>query len=137
MTAGNLKHIVIAVLCMAVAVPAVAVAASPQDGGRYTGKSKPILGAKRHTVSIRVSSDGTRGTLRYCGDRRRRAMSAGFRIRKGGRFTATKRARRKGRRVVIFQATGRFTSRTRVRGDIVVVFECDRIPGSFTARLRR
>jgi hypothetical protein len=125
------------VLCVAVAVPAVAIAASPQKNGRYTGKSTPILGAKRHTVSIRISSDGTRGTLRYCGDRRRRAMSAGFRVRKGGRFTATKRQRRKGRRVVTFQATGRFTSRTRVRGDIVVVFECDRIPGTYTARLRR
>jgi hypothetical protein len=123
-------------LCAAVAVPAVALAADPQKGGRYVGKSKPILGAKRHSISIRVSSDGTRGTLRYCGDRRRRAMSAGFRVRKG-RFTATKRQRRKGKRVVTFQAKGRFTSRTRVTGDIVVVFECDHIPGSFTARLRR
>jgi hypothetical protein len=134
---AGFKQIVVALLCVAVAVPAVAIAASPQSGGRYTGKSKPILGAKRHTVSIRISSDGTRGTLRYCGDRRRRAMSAGFRLRKGGRFTATKRQRRKGKRVVTFQAKGRFTSRTRVKGDIVVVFECDRIPGTFTARLRR
>jgi hypothetical protein len=123
-------------LCLAVAVPAVAFAANPQNGGRYTGKSKPLLGAKRHTVSIRVSTDGTRGTLRYCGDRKRRAMSARFRIKKG-RFTATKRQRRKGKRVVTFQAKGRFASRTRVTGDIVVVFECDHIPASFTARLRR
>lgn len=127
----------LAVLCLAVAVPAIAVAADPQKGGRYAGKSKPILGYKKHTVSIRVSSDGTTGTFRYCGDRRRRAMSARFRVR-NGRFTASKRERRRGgKRVVTFQAKGRFTSRTRVKGDIVVVFKCDHIPGSFTARLRR
>ena len=127
----------LALLCLAAALPAVALAADPQKGGRYTGKSKPILGAKKHTVSIRVSQDGKTGTLRYCGDRRRRAMSARFRVR-NGRFTATKRERRRGgKRVVTFQAKGRFTSRTRVRGDIVVVFKCDHIPGSFTARLRR
>ena len=127
----------LALLCLAAALPGVALAADPQKGGRYTGKSKPILGAKKHTVSIRVSQDGKTGTLRYCGDRRRRAMSARFRVR-NGRFTATKRERRRGgKRVVTFQAKGRFTSRTRVRGDIVVVFKCDHIPGSFTARLRR
>jgi hypothetical protein len=132
-----MRRIALAVLCIAVAVPAIAVAANPQKGGRYTGKSKPILGFKRHTVSIRISSDGQRGTIRYCGDRRRRAMSAGFRVRKG-RFTAKRRERRKGgKRVVVFQATGQFTSRTRVRGDIVVVFECDHTPGTYTARLRR
>ena len=124
------------ILCLVVAVPAIAVAANPRNGGRYTGKSKPILGAKGHTVSIRISSDGTRGTIRYCGDRRRRAMSARFRVR-DGRFTAKKRQRRGGARVVTFQATGRFTSATKVSGDIVVVFECDHIPGSYTARLRR
>lgn len=124
-------------LCLVVAVPAIAVAANPQKGGLYRGKSKPLIGYKRHTVSIRVSSDGATGTFRYCGDRRRRAMSARFRVR-DGRFTATKRERRRGgKRVVTFQAKGRFTSRTRVRGDIVVVFKCDHIPGSFTARLRR
>ena len=136
MAGGIFRRLALGLLCAAVVVPAVALAADPQKGGRYVGKSKPILGAKRHTISIRVSSDGTRGTLRYCGDRRRRAMSAGFRVR-NGRFTATKRQRRKGKRVVTFQAKGRFTSRTRVKGDIVVVFECDHIPGSFTARLRR
>ena len=126
----------LAVLCLAVAVPAIAVAADPQKGGRYTGKSKPILGSKKHRVSIRISSDGQSGTLRYCGDRRRGAMSARFKVR-DGRFTAIRRERRRGgKRVVTFQATGRFTRRTRVKGDIVVVFKCDHIPGSYTARLR-
>lgn len=132
-----MRRIGLAVICLAVAVPAIAVAADPQKGGRYTGKSKPILGSTRHTVSIRISSDGTTGTLRYCGDRRRKAMSAGFRVR-NGRFTATRRERRRGgKRVVTFQANGRFTSRTRVKGKIVVVFKCDHVPGSYTARLRR
>jgi hypothetical protein len=89
----------------------------------------------RHTVSIRISSDGHRGTIRYCGDRRRRAMSARFRVR-NGRLRAVRRERRRGTRVVTFQATGRFTGRTRVRGRIVVVFECDHIPGTYNARLR-
>jgi hypothetical protein len=128
---------VIALLCLTVSVPAVALAASPRKGGHYTGKSKPLLGTKRHTVSIRVSRDGRTGTFRYCGDRRRRAMSARFRVR-NGRFTAARRERRRGgKRVVVFQATGRFVTRARVRGDIVVVFECDHAPGTYTARLRR
>jgi hypothetical protein len=123
-------------LCAAVVGPALALAADPVKGGRYSGKSKPILGDKQHSVVIRVSGDGTRGTMRYCGDRRRRAETVRFRIR-DGRFKATKRIRRKGRRVVSFQATGSFRTRSRVTGDIVVVFKCDRTPGTYSARLRR
>ena len=123
-------------LCAAVVLPALALAADPVKGGRYSGKSRPILGDTKHTVVIRVSSDGTRGTMRYCGDRRRRSETVRFRIRNGS-FKATKRIRRKGRRVVSFQATGKFRSRTRVSGDIVVVFRCDRTPGTYSARLRR
>jgi len=133
---GTIRRVALGLLCAVVAIPAVALAANPRKGARYTGKTKPILGSKGHRVSIRISSDGTRGTIRYCGDRRRKAMSAGFRVR-NGRFTATKRERRRGARVVTFQATGRFSSATRVSGDIVVVFKCDHIPGSYTARLRR
>lgn len=125
-----------AALCAAVVVPALALAADPVKGGRYSGKSRPILSAKKHSVVIRVSADGTRGTMRYCGDRPRRAQTVRFRIR-DGRFRATKRIRRKGRRVVSFQATGSFRTRTRVAGDIVVVFRCDGMPGPFSARLRR
>ena len=131
-----MRKIALVILCLVVAAPAIAIAANPRKGGHYTGKSKPLLGNKRHTVSIRISSDGKSGTFRYCGDRRRRAMSARFRVR-NGRFTAKKRQRRRGTRVVTFQATGRFSKSTRVSGDIVVVFECDHIPGSYSARLRR
>ncbi|MGH2978609.1 MAG: hypothetical protein ACRDLQ_03100 [Solirubrobacterales bacterium] len=123
-------------LCAAVVVPALALAADPVKGGRYSGKSRPILSAKKHSVVIRVSGDGKRGTMRYCGDRPRRAQTVRFRIR-DGRFRATKRIRRKGRRVVSFQATGTFRTRSRVSGEIVVVFRCDRMPGPFSARLRR
>lgn len=123
-------------LCAAVVGPALALAADPVKGGRYSGKSRPILSDKKHSVVIRVSGDGTRGTMRYCGDRRRRAETVRFRIR-NGRFKATKRIRRKGRRVVSFQATGSFSSRSRVTGQIVVVFKCDRMPGPYSARLRR
>lgn len=136
MTGGTFRRLALGLLCVVVAIPAVALAADPRKGARYTGKSKPILGSKGHTVSIRISSDGKTGTFRYCGDRRRRAMSARFRVR-NGRFTAKKRERRRGKRIVTFQATGRFSSSTRVSGDIVVVFECDHIPGTYTARLRR
>jgi hypothetical protein len=135
--AGRLKWaIALAALCAAAVGPALALAADPVKGGRYSGKSRPILSAKKHSVVIRVSSDGTRGTMRYCGDRRRRAETVRFRIR-NGRFKATKRIRRKGRRVVSFQASGRFRSRSRVTGQIVVVFKCDRMPGPYSARLRR
>ena len=110
-------------LCAAVVGPALALAADPVNGGRYTGRSSPILGNKKHSVVIRVSDDGKRGTIRYCGDRRRRSETARFRIR-DGRFKATKRITRKGRRVVSFQATGSFRTRSRINGP-------------FTARLRR
>ena len=123
-------------LCAAAVGPALALAADPVKGGRYSGKSRPILNGKQHSVVIRVSGDGTRGTMRYCGDRRRRAETVRFRIR-NGRFKATKRIRRQGRRVVSFQATGSFSSRSRVTGQIVVVFKCDRMPGPYSARLRR
>jgi hypothetical protein len=122
-------------LCAAVIGPALALAAEPVKGGRYVGKSRPILSSKRHTVVIRVSDSGTRGTMRYCGDRKRRAETVRFRIR-DGRFKATKRIRRKGQRVVSFQATGHFRTRTRISGEIVSVFKCDRMPGPFSARLR-
>jgi hypothetical protein len=135
--AGRLKWaIALAALCAAAVGPALALAADPVKGGRYSGKSRPILSAKKHSVVIRVSSDGTRGRMRYCGDRPRRAQTVRFRIR-DGRFRATKRVRRKGRRVVSFQATGTFRTRTRISGQIVVVFRCDAMPGPFSARLRR
>jgi hypothetical protein len=130
------RGVALVALCAAVVVPALALAADPVKGGRYTGKSHPLLSSRTHSVVIRVSDDGTRGTMRYCGDRRRRSETVRFRIR-NGRFKATKRIRRKGSRVVSFQATGTFSSRTRVSGEIVVVFKCDRAPASYSARLRR
>jgi hypothetical protein len=60
------KRIVLTLVCVAIALPAIAGAAAPRKGGHYTGKSTPLVGSKRHTVSIRVSSDGKSGTLRYC-----------------------------------------------------------------------
>jgi hypothetical protein len=123
-------------LCAAVVLPALALAADPVKGGRYSGKARPILSSKTHSVVIRVSDSGTRGTMRYCGDRPRRVETVRFRIR-NGRFRATKRITRKGRRVVSFQATGTFRTRSRVSGEIVVVFKCDSAPGSYSARLRR
>jgi hypothetical protein len=126
----------LAALCAAIALPALALAADPVKGGRYTGKSRPLLGTKKHTVVVRVSGDGTRGTMRYCGDRRRRAETVRFRIR-NGRFKATKRVRRRGKRVVSFQATGTFRTRSRLTGRIIVVFRCDHQPGEYSARLRR
>jgi hypothetical protein len=128
--------IALVALCAAVVVPALALAADPVKGGRYTGQSRTILTARKHSVVIRVSPDGNRGTIRYCGDRPRRAVTARFRIR-DGRFRARKRSRRSGRRVVTFQATGTFRTRRLVRGQIVVVFRCDQTPGPFSARLRR
>jgi hypothetical protein len=130
------RGIALLALCAAVILPALALAADPVKGGRYTGKAQPILSAKKHSVVIRVSSDGTRGTIRYCGDRPRKVETARFRIRNGS-FKATKRITSKGRRVVSFQVTGTFRTRSRVTGEIVVVFKCDRAPGTYTARLRR
>jgi hypothetical protein len=128
--------IALVALCAAVVGPVLALAAEPVKGGRYVGKSRPILSSKKHTVVIRVSDDGHRGTMRYCGDRPRRAEIVRFRIR-DGRFRATKRIRRRGQRVVSFQATGEFRTRSRVSGEIVAVFRCDGMPGPFSARLRR
>ena len=136
MTSALKWGIALIALCAAVVGPALALAANPVKGGRYVGKSRPILSSKKHSVVIRVSDDGHRGTMRYCGDRRRRAETVRFRIRNGS-FKATKRIRRKGQRVVSFQATGTFRTRSRVSGEIVSVFKCDGMPGPYSARLRR
>ena len=130
------RRVLVALSCLAlVALPAVALAANPKPGGRYSGKSKVLLGAARHSVVIKISSDGKSGTIRYCGDRPRKSVGAAFKV-SGGRFTATRREQRSGARVVTFQAKGTFKSRRRVSGQIVVVFTCDHMPGKFTARLR-
>lgn len=84
---------------------------------------------------ITVSSSGTRGTIKYCGDRRGKSVKARFKMRKGGKFKAIRHGRRGKTRFVNFQATGRFTSKKRVTGRIVVVFKCDHNPGTYVAKL--
>jgi hypothetical protein len=130
------RRLVAAFACLALAaVPTVAFAANPKPGGRYSGKSKVLLGTARHSVVIKISKDGKSGTIRYCGDRPRKSVTAGFKV-SGGAFTASKRELRKGTRVETFRAKGTFKSRRRISGQIVVVFKCDSMPGKFTARLR-
>src|SRR4051795_10598200 len=95
-----------AALCAVAIVPAVALAAAPKHGGRYTGKS-----STGKSVVIKVAKSGKRGRFVYCKD----AQGVKFRIRSSGRFTATLKLHGPG---TVFKATGRFTSRRRVKGRI-------------------
>src|SRR6478672_10507407 len=113
----------VAALCALALVPAVALAASPKHGGRYTGKS-----STGKSVVIKVSKSGKRGRFVYCGD----AQGVKFRI-KHGRFTAKLTLQGPG---TVFKATGRFTSKRRVKGAVKKILTCDGKPAKYSAKLR-
>src|SRR3954466_4326673 len=110
-----------AALCAVALAPAVALAASPKHGGRYVGKS-----STGKSVVIKVSKSGKRGRFVYCKD----AQGVRFRIRHG-RFTATLKIKGPG---TVFKATGRFTSKRRVKGRITKVLTCDGKPAKYSAK---
>src|SRR3954454_24608394 len=102
-----------AALCAVALAPAVALAAHPKHGGRYTGRS-----STGKSVVIKVSHSGKRGRFVYCKDE----QGVRFRIKPSGRFTATLKLQGPG---TVFKATGRFTSRRKVTGRIRKVLTCD------------
>jgi hypothetical protein len=114
-----------ALFCVAALLPAgVALAAHPKRDGRYIGKS-----STGKSVVIKVSHSGKRGRFVYCQDN----QGVKFRIRPSGRFTATLKLQGPG---TVFKATGRFTTRHRVRGRIRKVLTCDGKPAKYSAKLR-
>jgi hypothetical protein len=114
-----------ALVCAAALIPAaVALAAHPKHGGRYSGKS-----STGKSVVIKVSHSGKRGRFVYCKDE----QGVRFKIRPSGRFTATLKLQGPG---TVFKATGRFTSRRKVRGRIRKVLTCDGKPAKYSAKLR-
>jgi hypothetical protein len=115
---------ILAILCAAALAPAtIALAASPKHGGTYRGKS-----ATGKSVVIKVSKSGKRGRFVYCKD----AQGVKFRI-KRGRFTATLKLKGPG---TVFKATGKFTSKRRVKGRITKLLTCDGKPAKYSAKLR-
>jgi hypothetical protein len=114
----------IAILCALALIPAaVALGARPKAGGKYTGKS-----ATGKSVVIKVSKSRKRGRFIYCKDE----QGVKFKI-KGGKFTAKLSVQGPG---TVFKATGRFTSRTRVKGKITKILTCDGKPAKYSAKLK-
>jgi hypothetical protein len=112
-----------AAACMLAAVPAMAFAATPTAGGKYTGKS-----ATGKSVVIKVSKSGKSGKFTYCGDK----QGVAFKI-KDGKFTATLSVQGPG---TVFKATGKFTSAKKVSGKIKTILTCDGTPAKYSAKLK-
>ena len=102
---------------------AAALAATPKAGGKYTGKS-----STGKSVVIKVSKSRKSGRFVYCKD----AQGVKFKI-KHGKFTAKLSLQGPG---TIFKATGRFTSKRKVKGRITKIDTCDRKPAKYSAKLK-
>ena len=114
---------IVATSVLALVFAAVAPAAGPKHGGRYTGKS-----STGKSVVIKVSKNGRSGRFVYCKD----VQGVKFRIRHG-KFTAKLSVQGPG---TVFKATGKFTSKRRVKGRITKILTCDGKPAKYSAKLR-
>jgi hypothetical protein len=113
----------ICALALAFAAAAIAIAATPKAGGKYTGKS-----STGKSVVIKVSKSRKSGRFIYCED----AQGVKFKI-KHGKFTAKLSVQGPG---TVFKATGKFTSKRKVRGRITQILTCDGEPAKYSAKLK-
>ena len=104
------------------AVPALALAASPKKGATYVGEKGGGTTSLIKKVSIRVGDSGkTARAFLYCGTGRASNQTPRFNIR-NGRFTATKKVGS----VLVWSLThGRFTSSTKAKAYLNVNSVCD------------
>jgi hypothetical protein len=114
-------RIVAALGMAALAVPALALAASPKKGATYVGQ-KGGGSSIIKKVSLKVSSSGKTGqAFLYCGTGRAPSGSPKFKITKG-RFTVSKKTGS----VTLWSLThGHFTSSSKVSAHLNVVTICD------------
>jgi hypothetical protein len=117
----------------ALAVPALALAASPKKGATYVGQ-KGGGSSIIKKISLKVSSSGKTGqAFLYCGTGRAPSGSPKFKIKKG-RFTVSKKTGS----VTLWSLThGHFTSTSKVSAHLNVVTICDgKSDGPITLNLK-
>jgi hypothetical protein len=116
------------------AVPALALAASPKKGATYVGQKGGGTSSLIKKISIKVSSSGKTGrAFLYCGSSRTPSGSPKFSIKKG-RFTVSKKTGS----VTLWSLThGHFTSSSKVSAHLNVVTICDgKSDGPITLNLK-
>jgi hypothetical protein len=116
------------------AVPAVALAASPKKGATYVGEKGGGSTSLEKKVSVRVSSSGKTGqAFLYCGSGRAPSGSPKFKIKKG-RFTVRKRT---GSLTIWSLTRGKFTSANKATAYLNVNAICDgKSDGNITLKLK-
>jgi hypothetical protein len=109
-------------LATALALPALALAASPKNGATYVGQKGGGTSSVVKKVSIKVSSRGKTGqAFLYCGSSRTRSGSPKFKITKG-HFAASKKTGS----ITLWSLThGKFTSSSKATARLNVVTICD------------
>ena len=133
MTSKLRRTIPIAVALLA--VPAVALAASPKKSATYVGTKGGGTSSIVKKVSVKVSSSGKTGqAFLYCGSSRTPSGSPKFKISKG-HFTATKKTGS----ITLWSLThGKFTSSSKATARLNVVTICDgKSDGSITLNLKK
>jgi hypothetical protein len=119
---------------VALAVPALALAATPKKGATYVGQKGGGSSSLIKKVSVRVSSSGKTGqAFLYCGSGRAPSGSPKFKISKG-RFTV----RKKVGSILVWSLThGKFTSANKATAYLNVNSICDgRSDGNITLNLK-
>jgi hypothetical protein len=124
----------IPIAVVVLAVPALALAASPKKGATYVGQKGGGATSLVKKVSVRVGESGkTARAFLYCGTGRASNQTPRFKI-KNGRFTATKKVGS----VLVWSLThGKFTSSTKAKAYLNVNSVCDgRSDGNITLTLK-
>jgi hypothetical protein len=119
---------------VALALPALALAASPQKGKTYIGTKGGGTTSVSKKVSLKVSSSGKTGQASlYCGSARTPSTTPKFKITKG-KFTATKKTGS----ITLWSLThGKFTSSSKATARLNVVTTCDgKSDGPITLNLK-
>ena len=123
-----------ALLTMAVlAVPALALAASPTKGGTYVGTKGGGTTSVQKKLSLKVSSSGKTATITvYCGTASGTSVLRQVAIR-NGRFEARKHTGS----ITLWKLKGRFTSSTKATAYFNLVSYCDgKSDGTVTLKLK-
>jgi hypothetical protein len=118
----------------ALAIPALALAASPKKSATYVGQKGGGTSSVVKKVSIKVSSSGkTAQAFLYCGSSRTPSGSPKFKITKG-KFTVSKKTGS----ITLWSLThGKFTSSSKATARLNVVTICDgKSDGSITLNLK-
>lgn len=120
MPSHRLRALLLAALAVLAIGAAVAIAAKPKDG-TFAGETSPT-GAK---ITIKVSDDGEKATVKYCNYSMPSAI-------KNGKF----KARHTGPGGVYVGLEGSFPTKKTAKGTITTDYLCETEGESFTAKLK-